>query len=174
MKKVIVNLVVVLILLTAQSFAQNVKEYKAGNVFYVSLPEYMSKTTGLNSVATIQYKSVVKDVYGFVIEDTKEDLKLVEMSFTSVTEFYDEFMKTFIKDEDKRVVSGFTLLKKGETNFVEADLTYYDKDAKAEIYYLIGIVETKTAYYKVLSWALAENKDKFKADFQKILYSLKD
>jgi hypothetical protein len=39
---------------------------------------------------------------------------------------------------------------------------------------LVGIVETKTAYYKVLSWAAAENKDKFKADFQKILYSLKD
>jgi hypothetical protein len=39
---------------------------------------------------------------------------------------------------------------------------------------LVGVVETKTAYYKVLSWAVAENKDKFKADFQKILYSLKD
>jgi hypothetical protein len=64
--------------------------------------------------------------------------------------------------------------KKEEMNFIESDITYYDKDAKTEIYYLVGVVETKTAYYKVLSWAVAENKDKFKADFQKILYSLKD
>jgi hypothetical protein len=39
----------------------------------------MNKTLGLNSAADIQYKSVVKDVYGFVIYDTKEDLALVDM-----------------------------------------------------------------------------------------------
>ena len=43
-----------------------------------------------------------------------------------------------------------------------------------EIYYLVGIVETKTTFYKVLTWTNAKNKEKFKADFQRILYSIKD
>jgi len=30
------------------------------------------------------------------------------------------------------------------------------------------VVETKSAFYKVLSWSALENKDKFKTDFQKI------
>ena len=54
------------------------------------------------------------------------------------------------------------------------DASYYDKDAKTEIFYLVGIVETSKAYYKVLSWSTVENKDKFKADFQQIMYSIKD
>ena len=61
-------------------------KYTVGN-FTVNLPDYMSKTGGINNAATIQYQSVVKDVYGFVILDTKEELSLVEMNFGSVNEF---------------------------------------------------------------------------------------
>ncbi|MBK9249604.1 MAG: hypothetical protein IPM69_16175 [Ignavibacteria bacterium] len=79
-----------------------VKEHKVGHIFYVSLPEYMSKTTGLNSSAAIQFKSTVKDVAGFVIEDNKEELRLAEMTYTSTKEFFDEFMKDFLKDEENK------------------------------------------------------------------------
>ncbi|MFA7380034.1 MAG: hypothetical protein WC150_06195 [Bacteroidia bacterium] len=175
LKTTIVIFTTALVLITTTTFAQTeLKQYRAGHSFDISLPDYMSKTIGLNSSSAIQYKSAVKDVYGFVIFDTKEELGLAEMKYSSVNEFYDEFIKDFLKDEEKRKVSKPQYQKKGEISFVESDVTYYDKDAKIEIYYLVGIVETKTAYYKVLSWAAAENKDKFKADFQKILYSIKD
>ena len=61
----------------------------------------MNKTTGINSDASIQYKSEVKDVYGFVIEDNKEVLKLAEINYTSITEFYEDFVKDFIEGEEK-------------------------------------------------------------------------
>ncbi len=170
----IITTCLILFISTAILAQTNLKEYKAGHSFNISLPDYMSKTMGLNSASTIQYKNVVKDVYGFVILDTKEDLALVEMNYGSAIEFYEDFIKDFLKDEEKRKVSKPQSQKKGEINFVESDISYYDKEAKTEIYYLVGIVETKTAFYKVLSWATLENKDKFKSDFQKILYSLKD
>ncbi len=175
MKKTFTIFTTTLVLLTTTAFAQTeFKQYKAGHSFNIGLPEYMSKTIGLNSASAIQYKSTVKDVYGFIIFDTKEDLALVDMKYSSINEFYESFIKDFLKDEEKRKVSKPQSQKKGEKNFIECDVTYYDKDATIEIYYLVGVVETKTAYYKVLSWAAAENKDKFKTDFQKILYSLKD
>lgn len=175
MKRIIAIFTSTFVLSATLVFAQPVlKEYKAGQVFYVSLPNYMSKTSGLNSSSTIQYKSTVKDVYGFIIVDNKEDLSLAEIKYTSIDEFYEDFIKDFLKDEENRKLSKPQSRKKATINFIESDLTYYDKDAKIEIYYLVGIVETKSAYYKVLSWAAAENKDKFKADFQKILYSLRD
>lgn len=175
MKKTFAIFTTTLVLMTTTTFSQTVlKQYKAGHSFDIGLPEYMNRTIGLNPVSAIEYKSTVKDVYGFVIFDTKEDLALVDMKYSSINEFYEDFIKDFLKDEEKRKVSKPQSQKKGEINFIECDVTYYDKDAKTEIYYLVGVVETKTAYYKVLSWAVADNKDKFKADFQKILYSLKD
>ncbi len=175
MKGKITPIVIALVLTVSMTFAQTgLKEYQAGHIFTVSLPDYMSKTVGLNSASSIQYKSVVKDVYGFIIVDTKEELSLAEMSYASLNEFYEGFITDFLKDQENRKVSEPKYLKKGDKNFVEADVTYFDKEANVDIYYLVGIVETKLSYYKVLSWCVSASKEKFKADFQKILYSVKD
>lgn len=167
-------LILFLSVLALSSVAQTLKEHKAGHTFTIGLPDYMSKTAGINNSAAIQYKSEVKDVYGFVIFDTKEELALADFNFSSVKEFYDNFIEDFLIDQDNRKVSEPVAQNKGGINFITSDLTYYDKDAEMDIYYLIGIVETKKSFYKVLSWSAAEKKDKFKADFEKIVFSLKD
>jgi pyruvoyl-dependent arginine decarboxylase (PvlArgDC) len=175
MKRIIVTLSLILALSTSTISAQTtLKEYKVGHVVNVSLPDYMSKTMGLNSSSILQYKSTVKDVYGFIIEDNKEELALVEMNYSSINEFCEDFAKDFLEDEKKKTFSYPEYKKIGDINFAEFDASYYDKEAKGEIYYLVGIVETKTSYYKVISYTSLGNKDKFKADFQKILYSLND
>jgi pyruvoyl-dependent arginine decarboxylase (PvlArgDC) len=175
MKRIIANLSLILVLTTTSISAQTtLKEYKVGHVVNVSLPDYMSKTMGLNSSSILQYKSTVKDVYGFIIEDNKEELTLVEMNYSSINEFCEDFAKDFLKDEKKKTFTYPEYKKIADINFAEFDASYYDKEAKGEIYYLVGIVETKTSYYKVISYTSLENKDKFKADFQKILYSLND
>ncbi|MCP9762332.1 hypothetical protein [Lacihabitans soyangensis] len=164
-----------LVLMTTMTFAQTAfKEHKAGHVFYVSLPDYMSKTTGLNDAAVIQFKNSVKDIAGFVIEDNKEELALAEMIFSSIKDFYDNFIGGFLVGEKKRTISEAKSQTIGNVKFMECDASYYDKDSKIEIYYFIGIAETKDAFYKVLCYGSIEAKTKYKADFQKILYSLKD
>lgn len=170
----IVTLFIIALISATISAQTKMKEFKAGHTFNISLPDYMNKTMGLNDVSSIEYKSEVKEVYGFVIYDLKEDLKLVELNFNSAKEFYDGFMQDFLKDVEKKSISNPVSKKFNESNFIEADVEYFDKDANVEIYYLIGVVETKKAFYKVLSWSAKENKDKFKGDFQKILYSIKD
>ena len=175
MKKKLETLLIALTVITTTNYAQTtLKEYKAGHEFYISLPDYMSKTTGLNSAATIQFKNTVKDIAGFIIEDNKEELAMAQMSYSSLNEFYEEFIKDFLKDEDKRKVSKPQTHKKGESNFIECDVTYYDKESKLDIYYFVGIAETKTAYYKILCYGTIESKDKFKKDFESILLSLRD
>lgn len=78
-----------LTLLSAVTFAsaQTMKQYTVGWPLTISLPDYMARTTGLNQNAAIEYKSEVKDVYGFVIIDDKETLKMAELNYTSVLEF---------------------------------------------------------------------------------------
>lgn len=164
----------VFVALFSLSISAQTQEYKVGQVFYVNLPQYMNKTIGLNDVASFQYKNEVKDVYGFIIIDSKEELKLAELNFSSINEFYDHFISDFLKDEENRKISQPIFTKNGDIGFVECDASYFDKNANIEIYYLVGIVETKNNYYKVISWSSAENKNKFKEDFRKIVYSLKD
>lgn len=175
MKKTLSIFTITLLLFTTSTFAQTeLKRYKGGHSFEIGLPEYMSRTLGLNSASAIQYKSMVKDVYGFVIYDTKEDLALVDMNYSSIDEFYEDFIDDFLTGQENRSISNPEKKTIGEINFIECDATYFEKEGEVEIYYLVGIAETKTAFYKIMAWAAAENKDKFKSDFQKILYSLKD
>jgi len=150
------------------------KNYKAGHVFDISLPEYMVKTTGLNSAATIQFKNTVKDIAGFVIEDSKEDLQVAQITYSSATEFYEDFIKDFLVDEEKRTISKSESRTQGDVKYVECDASYYDKDVKATIYYFIGIVEPKTTYYKVLCYGGEDSKEKYKKDFESIMLSIKD
>lgn len=141
------------------------KEFKVGYIFNISFFDYMNKMMGLNDVLLIEYKSEVKEVYGFVIYDLKEDLKLVELNFNLVKEFYDGFMQDFLKDVEKKLILNLVLKKINEINFIEVDVEYFDKEVNVEIYYLIGVVEIKKVFYKVFFWFLKENKDKFKGDF---------
>ena len=162
------------LLLILKSQGQTTKEFKVGHEFLISVPDYMNKTVGLNTSASVQFKSVIKDVAGFVIEDSKEELKLAETNFSSINEYYDFFVKDFLKDEDKRTISAPTTITKGQNNYLEIDASYFDKDSKTGIYYYVCIIETKNYYYKVLCWSSLEKKDKFKSDFQKAAYSLRD
>jgi len=175
MKHTIAFLTTTFFILSSITFAQtSMKEYKAGHVFYVSLPEYMSKTSGLNTSATIQFKNTIKDVAGFIVIDTKEELELADMVFTSIDEFYDHFIKDFIVDQEKRTISQTKSHTIGNVKFIECDASYLDTDSNMEIYYFIGIAETNNAFYKVLCFGSLENKETYKTDFQKILYSIKD
>jgi len=102
----------------------NFRVQKVGHVFYVDIPDYMSRTVGLNSAATIQFKNSVKDIDGFIIEDNKEELALAEMNFTSVREFYDSFISDFLAEEKKREVSEPLEKTIGEVDFIECDAQY--------------------------------------------------
>lgn len=162
-------------LISAIGYSQTVfKDYKAGYTFNISLPDYMDKTIGLNDVATIQFKNSVKDIYGFVIVDTKEDLNMVEMHFKNAEEFYDLFIKDFLVDEKKRKISKSEKRTIEGNTYLESDASYYDEEADIDIYYFVGIIETPTSFLKLLCWSSLESKDTYKPDFQKILYSIKD
>lgn len=164
----------VLVLILSISSAQTFKQYTVGHPVTISLPEYMIRTIGINEAAMFQYKNEVKEVYGFVIEDNKEEMAMADITFSSIGEVYEDFIKDFIEGE-QQVKQGNPISQvKGTTKFLEADVSFYDTTAKAEVYYLIGIVETKTSFYKVISYCELANKAKFKEDFRKIIYSLKD
>ena len=160
--------------IASMSLGQSSKNLKAGNIFSIDVPEYMSRTVGLNSAATLQFKNEVKDVYGFIIEDSKAELALAEKNFKSAGEFYEYFIKDFLVGEEKREIGKETTKSKNSIHYVESEASYYDSEYDIEIYYYLGIIETKNNFYKLICYTSRANKDQYKEDFRKILYSLKD
>lgn len=149
-------------------------KHKAGHSFEIQLPEYLNKTGGLNNSAAIQFKNTVKDVYGYVIFDTKEELSLIEMKFSGVEEFYETFIQEFLKDEEGRTISQVKSGKNGNLQFKECEVTYKDKEAGVPITFYAGIVETPKSYYKVICWSEASKIEKFRSDFHNVILSIRD
>ena len=147
---------------------------EGGLSFTMNIPAYLSKTAGINTAAALQFKSVVKDIYGIVIYDTKEELLALEMKFNNAQDFYDNFITDFVKDEEQREVSRPESKFINGNSIVLADLTYFDKDAKSKIYYKIGVIESAKAFYKVLIWCDASKRKTFEKDFEEAVLSLKD
>jgi hypothetical protein len=58
---------------------------------------------------------------------------------------------------------------KDGVNFLEYGVTIHYDEAAVQIYYFIGIIETKKVYFRVASYSAAAHKGKLKHDFQGIL-----
>ncbi|WP_157495120.1 hypothetical protein [Flavobacterium sp. KJJ] len=146
--------------------------YKTGHSFNVILPAYLSKTAEMNSSSGIEFKSEKDDVHGYVFFENKKN-KNIRKSF-SANEYYELFIKDFMIEQQQRKVSKQQFLKKGEINFIESEMTFFDKAKKKKMYYFIGIAETDKAFYQFISWTPEDKKVKIKTDFENIFFSIKD
>lgn len=166
-------LIVTGLILTNFCYSQTpVTEKKIGHTFYISVPDYFTKTLDLNDQAVVQYESAVKDAYCFVIEDSKEDLELANMKFISINDFYTYFENDFLKDLKKRKIDKPTSFKNGDASYMQVDASYYSEEAKADIYYQVTLIETKSYFYKVYCYTALDNKPNIKSDFDKLGASL--
>ncbi|CCG52608.1 Hypothetical protein precursor [Flavobacterium indicum GPTSA100-9 = DSM 17447] len=166
------------VLLLAQFVIGQTKmvEYQTGHVVKLSVPDYMTRTSGLNDDACLEFQNPVKEVYTIVIEDSKENLKLSEINYEGIDEFYDVVFKDLGVGENysnrklgtpkKKTIGNYTIL------YNECSLR--DKELELNLYYVMGLVETPTSFYQVMSWTLLENKEKFKKDFENIIFTLKE
>lgn len=166
------------VLFLVQSVVAQTKmvEYKTGHVVKLSVPEYMSRTSGLNEDACLEFQNAVKEVYTIVIQDDKESLQLAELNYDGIEEFYEMIFKELGVGESYLNRKVGTPKKKtiGTYKFIINDCSLRDKELEADLYYVMGLVETPNSYYQVMSWTLLENKEKFKKEFENIVYTLKE
>jgi len=156
--------------------AQTFKENTVGHVYTISVPEYMTKTTGLNAAASSQYQGLTKEAATLVLEESKENLELESLKFSSAQEYFDYLMKTFLQDKQDRYISKSKTFKVGNITFVQAEASCFLEAEKTKIYYLETIAETPNYFYQILSysWGDKESYEKVKDDLKKIAASLKE
>lgn len=171
-KKIISGAVILFTLVTVAYSQTAFSEKKIGHVYYVSVPEYMTRCAGLNDVATIQYQSISKDVYFYIIEDSKEEMKSVSMIYANAREFYDDFIKDYAIDTKDRKVGEPRSFKNKNISFIQIEIEYTSEDLP--IYMVVTIAEGKDYFYKIMSWTSKDNKEKVKEDMKKTGESLRE
>jgi hypothetical protein len=167
------TIILLLILCKATSAQALMDKYKVED-FTVSLPDYMSKTGGINNDAAIQFRNMVRDVSGYVIKEGKSVKLFDDPANHDINQVYDQFIKDFLIDKKERKISSVSVSTNGEVKFVNTDLTFLDDETMIYYYYFIGIAETKNSFYKVICTSTLDTRNLFKSDFQKIFYSIKD
>lgn len=170
MKSFIASLCFIVFIHTAQ--AQQFATQKGGHCYTLDVPNYLKKTFSLNDVASLQYMNEDKVAFCVVIDDNKEHLAEVEMNFTGVKNFLENFLEDYNTEAADRKVGSITEFTANNNKHAQTELTWTEEGDK--FYLLVTAVETKTHYYKILTWTIAANKDELKNDFIKIAKSLKD
>lgn len=167
------TLIILLIFCKATTAQTLMDKYKVED-FTVSLPDYMSKTGGLNNDAAIQFRNMVRDVSGYVVKEEKSVKLFDDPANYDINQVYDQFIKEFLIDKKERKIASAMVSTNGNVKFMNTDLTFLDDETMIYYYYFIGIAETKNSFYKVICSSTLDTRNLFKSDFQKIFYSIKD
>lgn len=162
---------ILLVIVTFNSFSQNLSAKNGGNCYTLDLPNYMVKTFDLNDVATLQYKNVLKEAYTVVIEDSKEELTSLAMIFQNPKEFLENFINDY-RATSNRILSEIVEFESNGHPHAQVEMTWNDEDG--DFFMLITSVETEGHFYKILCWTFLEYKDVLKNDYLLISKSLKE
>lgn len=152
-------------------------EQKAGHVYYIKVPDYMTKTIKLNDVASMQYINSVKNAFMVVIDDSKEELSMKGIKFANLKDFHDVNIKHLRSDENKSIESEPVVFDLKGNRFYQTELQVdfrESDDEQVKITYLITYVETKNYYYQILCWSLSSEFKQLLPDFKKLAASIKD
>jgi len=152
---------------------------KTEQKYSLDLPSYLEKGTGLHDNATLQYQNLLKEFYVVVIEDDKENLYKVidengleEMYPKNFTGYSNLLVEGFKENPDVKIDANFTEWKVGTLPAKNFDMT--GKLEGISIYYHYTLVEGKNTYYQVMQWTLADRKEQYKEEMDKIAKSFKE
>ncbi len=147
--------------------------------YSLELPSYLQKGTDLHDDASLQYQNLLKEFYIVVIEDNKEDLnnlidenEIADLYSKDFTGYSDLLVEGFKENPDVGFDGKFTEWKIGTL-----DAKYFKLSAQVEgldVFYHYTLIEGKNTYYQVMQWTLADRKDAYKDEMEKIAKSFKE
>ena len=157
--------------------------HTAVDLFDVELPNRMSEMPELNSEATLSYGyieqvgDVVKENYLIIIADYKDSIDIEELGFEIDVESYSLLsvevitsgLKTYemiTPDPQAQEVNGLDCV----ITEIEGEMVVQD-GSSVKVYYMMSIFEGENAFYQLLSWTIADQKDEFRDDMNKMMMS---
>ncbi len=174
----------IIILMTLLSFTscQSVDEFQTisiDNKYSVSIPSFLTKASGLNEDASLQYQNTWKEFYVIVIDESRTEMQkaleennLVESYSNDIKGYSDIILTGF---EQKILVSHKSSILDSLVNGMPARLlTINGRVENIDAFYSLAFIQGKERYYQILAWTLSSKEYELKDKMKQIMYSLKE
>nr|WP_288933350.1 hypothetical protein [uncultured Allomuricauda sp.] len=146
--------------------------------YRMSIPKFMTGTTGLNEEASLQYQSLLKEAYLLVIDEPKAGFEEVYRDLNQ----YDDELSIM---QNYRVARLQLLSRSAEINSkskpkpikingLDAETMELDADIEGvtnEISYFLTFIEGSNRVYMIMAWTLKDKKIEHKKTFKTIAES---
>ncbi|MER3318962.1 MAG: hypothetical protein RIB79_11785 [Allomuricauda sp.] len=146
--------------------------------YKLSIPKFMTGTTGLNEEASLQYQSLLKEAYLLVIDEPKAGFEEV---YRDLNQYDDDLsiMQNY-RDARLKILSRTTEInRKTKPEFLKIhglDAETMELDANIEgvaneISYFLTFIEGDDRVYMIMAWTLKNKKMEHKKTFKTIAES---
>ncbi len=147
--------------------------------YSLDLPSFLEQGTEMQEGATLLYQNLLKEFYVMVIEDDKANLHKViddggleELYPKTFIGYADLLAASFKENSEVNIDAKFIDQKIGTLGAKHFNML--SKIEGIDIYYHYTLVEGKDTYYQVMQWTLADRKDMYKEEMDRIAKSFKE
>lgn len=146
------------------------------HLYTIELPGYMSEVTDLSEDASLQYQSIVNDIYVMVFDEPKENLgnaiydNGLESMYSNDLDGYARLLNEGI-DENVEYIDEpeFTDKKINGLNAKVLDFSGTAEGVKA--YWMVAFIEGRNNYYQISTWTSLDRKDELHKDMEAMIES---
>jgi hypothetical protein len=178
MKKITILLLTILSLNSCQSGDEQ-QTVTIENKYSVALPSFLTKASGLNDDASLQYQHAWKEFYVIVIDESKSEIKKA-LDDNNLTEAYNNNIKGY----SELIINGFiqAISVSHKSEFVDTTinnmparlLTVSGRTEGIDAYYSLAFIQGKERYYQIMAWTLSNKEYEYKDKMNRIMFSLKE
>lgn len=179
MKNLYILSIAILFLASCGQSVDKMQKVDIDGKFTVEVPEVMTKTTGLNDDACLEYQNTLKEYYMIVIDDDIKEFNEVFVE-SGLNEYYDDGFIGYADFIYESFVEALTVYTDADwKEFTVNNMAARQKEVDAEldgikVYYTYTLVHGKDYYYQILMWTLPESKEDFKKIVDKTIASFKE
>lgn len=140
--------------------------------YSISIPSYLTATSGMHQQASAQYENKEKEFYLLVIDESKADMTAYDLDY-DIDTYYKNIVSTPFKDfiKDGKI----SIPGRQEINGAKALITNIEGLVEnTNIFYKLAVIETTNKFYQVVIWTRADQREKYEKDMITIIESLKE
>ena len=119
--------------------------------FHVQLPQNFTRAIGVNNLASVQWEHAEKEIYGYIIFENTDEMKLADLSI-SLKEYSDMCLNDFNEIEKYQLIKSETYKTKSGKETISNKISYYNSDLETTIVMQINAYKTQNFYYKVIQF----------------------
>ncbi len=147
------------------------KIVKVKELYALSLPYYLEKTSGLSTTASLQYRNLTKKLLVIVVDEEKLKMDSLMTAFTPA-DYYDHVARQVAQKLDEAVIEKPSAKVIGTCNALQGGID--GKFLGTPLRYIIEIVESKTHYYQIICWTEEASISDVGNDIHLIINSFKE